>query len=318
MSIGIELWPPQASEHAAKVDLLIGSFGAMVWLLTLPVFVLMAWFTIRYRRTRDVNRQHPPTRNMWVELSWSIIPFLLVLVFYVWATVLFFDLHRPPPDAITINVVAKQWMWKFQHASGAREIDDLHVPLGRPVRLVMTSEDVIHSLYVPALRVKQDVVPGRYTSLWFNADRAGVYPLRCAEFCGTDHSEMGGRLIVMRPERFAAWLAANRDGGRGETLAAEGAALFRRLGCSGCHGPASAVHAPTLDNIFGRPVALEDGRTLIADEQYLRDSIMLPNKDVVAGYEAIMPTFGNILQPEQVNALVAYLRQPADTAEPDR
>lgn len=308
MSGGILFWPPAASHHAEQVDLLIGSFGAMIWLLTLPVFVLMAWFTIRYRRSKDVNRDHAPTRNLWVELGWSIIPFILTLGFYVWATMLFLDIYRPPADAVPIHVVAKQWMWKFQHPDGAREINALHVPAGRPVKLIMTSEDVIHSFYVPALRVKQDLVPGRYTSLWFDAEKPGRYPLRCAEFCGTDHSVMGGMLIVMPPQDYAAWLARNRDGGTDGTLAQAGARLFRDLGCSGCHGAASAVKAPPLGGIFGRPVALSSGDTLIADDQYLSDSILLPNKQVVAGYDPIMPTYGNVLRPEQVNALVAYLK----------
>ena len=308
MSAGIELWPPAASHHAQQVDLLIGSFGAMVWLLTIPVFVLMSWFAIRYRRSREVNRDHAPTRNLWVEVGWSVIPFILVLGFYVWATMLFLDLYRPPPDAIPIHVVAKQWMWKFQHPDGAREINNLHVPAGRPVKLIMTSEDVIHSFYVPALRQKQDLVPGRYTSLWFNADKPGRYPLRCAEFCGADHSAMGGTLIVMPPQDYAVWLGRNRDGGMDGTLAQAGARLFRDLGCSGCHSAAASVKAPPLEGIFGRPVALADGGTLIADDQYLSDSILLPNKQVAAGYRPIMPTYANVLAPEQVNALGAYLK----------
>ncbi|TCM14377.1 cytochrome c oxidase subunit 2 [Novosphingobium sp. PhB165] len=308
MSAGIELWPPQASHHAEQVDLLIGSFGAMVWLLTLPVFVLMTWFTIRYRRSHQVNRQHAPTHNLWVELGWSVIPFLLTLGFYVWATMLFFDIHRPPPDAMTIHVVAKQWMWKYQHPEGAREINDLHVPAGEPVELVMTSEDVIHSFFVPGLRIKQDLVPGRYTSLWFNASRPGRYALRCAEFCGTDHSVMGGNLIVLQPQDYAAWLSRSADGGLDGTLAETGATLFRQMGCSGCHAAASPVRAPALGGIFGRPVALSDGRTVIADEQYLSDAILLPNKEIAAGYPSIMPTYGNVLTAEQVNALVAYLK----------
>jgi cytochrome c oxidase subunit 2 len=308
MSAGIELWPPQASEHARSVDLLIGSFGAMVWALTLPVFVLMTVFAIRYRRSRKVNREHASSRNLWLELSWSVIPFVLMLGFYVWATSLFLDLYRPPANAIPIHIVAKQWMWKLQHAEGAREINNLHVPAGVPVKLIMTSEDVIHSFYVPALRIKQDLVPGRYTSIWFNAEKEGSYPLRCAEFCGTDHSAMGGQLIVMRPDDYAAWLARNPDGGTGATMADRGAGLYRDLGCDGCHGANATVKAPTLANLFGRRVALADGGTANIDEQYLRDALLLPNKQVVAGYAPVMPTYANLLSAEQVDALVAYLK----------
>lgn len=316
MNPGIPLFPVQASEHARSIDLLIGSFGALVWAFTVPVFVLMAWFMIRYRHGREVNREHPPARNMWLEVSWAAIPFLLILIFYVWATRLFLDVERPPPDTMAINVIAKQWMWKFEHPEGAREIGDLHVPVNTPVRLVMTSQDVIHSLYVPALRIKQDVVPGRYTSLWFNADRPGRYPIRCAEYCGADHSLMGGTLVVMDEGAYARWLAANSDGGTDATLAARGARLFRDLGCSGCHGPASAVHAPPLDGLYGRTVGLSDGRVVTADEQYLHDSIMLPNKDVAGGYRPIMPSYGNLLDPSEVNALVAYVKSGAGTESP--
>jgi cytochrome c oxidase subunit 2 len=318
MSGGVQLWPPQASHHAAQIDLLIGSFGAMVWVFTLPVFVLMTYFAIRYRRTNKVNRQHAPGHNFWLEVSWAGIPFILILIFYVWATALFLELRRPPVDSLPINVVAKQWMWKFQHPEGAREINTLHVPMGVPVKLVMSSQDVIHSLYVPALRIKQDVVPGRYTTLWFNADKPGVWPIRCAEFCGTDHSIMGAQLIVMPPDEYAQWLARAKNNGTAETMAQMGERLFRKVGCSGCHGNASSVHAPPLEGIFGRPVGLSDGRTIIADEQYIQDSILLPSKDVAAGYSPIMPTYGNVLTPEQVNALVAYLKSTTTSRGSER
>lgn len=308
MMAGAPLWPQAVSQHARSVDLLIASFGAMVWLLTIPVFLLMGWFLLRYRRGRTVNREHSPQSNVWIEASWSLIPFVLTLVFYAWATRLFLDIQSPPPEATAVNLVAKQWMWKFEHQSGAREINELHVPAGRPVRLVMTSQDVIHSLYVPALRIKQDVVPGRYTSLWFTADRPGRYPLRCAEFCGTDHSVMGGVLIVMRPSDFTTWLAQHRGGGADATLAARGARLFRQLGCGGCHAARSAVHAPSLGGLYGKPVPLSDGTMRVADAQYLRDAIMLPNKEVAAGYRPIMPSYGNLLDASEVGALVAYLQ----------
>jgi len=304
----IDLLPPQASAHAGKLDLLFGSFGAMVALLTLPVFVLMVIFAIRYRTTNEVNRDHAENHNLWIELSWSIIPFLLTVGFFVWATSLYFDLRTPPPDAYRINVVAKQWMWKFQHPDGTAEINELHVPANTPVRLVMTSRDVIHSLYLPAMRIKQDVLPGRYTEQWFEANGPGIYPLRCAEFCGTDHSVMGGRLIVMNPGDYAEWLEDEGSFGTSATLAQQGERLFRDLGCSGCHGAASTVKAPDLAGVFGRPVGLSDGTVVLADEQYLHDSIMLPNSQIVGGYPPIMPTYGNLIEPEQVNALVAYLK----------
>lgn len=308
MSGGIELWPAGASAHAREVDLLIGSFGAMVWLLALPVFVLCAFYAIRYRRGRAADRTVKESGNVGLELAWSIIPFVLTLFFYVWATRLYFELERPPANAEQVDVVAKQWMWKFQHMAGAREINALHVPVGTPVRLVMTSEDVIHSLYVPALRIKQDVVPGRYTQLWFTADRPGSYALRCAEFCGADHSVMGATLIVQSRADYAAWLAAARDGGSNATLAEQGRRLFQASGCTGCHGAAAAGHGPSLQDIAGKAVMLADGSSVIVDDDYLRDAIVAPNKQVVAGYPAIMPTYDRALTPEQINALIAFLK----------
>jgi cytochrome c oxidase subunit 2 len=299
------LAPPQASLHAVSVDRLILGFSGLVFLLTAPVFVLLVVFAIVYRCGSPANREPAPNRSPLIESAWAAAPFLLALGFFVWASFLFFDAGRPPPDSLTINVVGKQWMWKFEHPGGQREIDDLHVPAGRPVRLVMTSQDVIHSLYLPALRLKQDAVPGRYTTLWFNADRPGVYALRCAEFCGFDHSVMGGRFVVMRPEAYARWLAGAATDG---SLAAQGFRLFREHGCSGCHGPASSRRAPSLNGVYGRATALDDGRVVVADEQYVHDSILYPNRDVAAGYAPIMPTFAGQLSEAEVLRLVAYVK----------
>ena len=317
MTFPIPLWPAQASRHAADVDLLSGSFGALVALLSAPVFILMTVYLIRFRRGRRANRSHQEDRNVWLEVSWAVIPFVLVLVFYVRSTSMFLQQETPPDDALTIDVAARQWMWKFQHAEGAREINELHVPVDTPIRLTMTSQDVVHSLYLPALRIKRDVLPGRYTQLWFIADRPGTYRLHCAEFCGTDHSLMGGRIVVMRQADFASWLAeAETD----RSLAERGEALFAQLGCAGCHGARAQgrerpVRAPPLRGLYGSPAPLADGRVLIADEQYIRDSIMLPNRDVVAGYEPVMPPFGNVLEAEQVPQLQAYIESLGNERE---
>lgn len=309
MSGWVQLWPTQLSRHAEEVDLLIGSFGVVVWLLTLPIFVLLVAFLLRYRRSHQgIDRDHAPDRNLWFELSWSVIPFLLTIGFFIWATALFLETQRPPADAFTIHVVGKQWMWKYQHPSGVGEINTLHVPANTPVRLLMTSRDVIHSVYIPALRIKMDVLPGRFTEMWFTAENTGTYPLRCAEFCGADHSVMGGNLVVLPPAGYARWVAMQGRQGTDATLAGQGEQLYRQLGCSGCHGPAATVKAPPLAGVFGRPVGLEGGRTVIADEQYLADSIRLPNKQVVGGYPPIMPTYERLIAPEQVNALLAYLK----------
>ena len=303
-------WPAEASRHAAHVDLLAGSLVALVALLSAPVFVLIAVYLFKYRKGTHADRSHAEKGNVALETSWAVIPFLLVMGIYVWSTAMFFHQHAPPDDAMTINVVAKQWMWKFQHHGGAREINELHVPVGEPIRLTMTSEDVIHSLYLPALRIKQDVLPGRYTQEWFTADRTGTFALRCAEYCGTDHSLMTGQLIVQAPAEFARWQA---QAGADESLAKRGEELFHRLGCSGCHGSnaqgsAAPIHAPPLIGLYGGPVPLSDGSIVRADDQYIHDSIMLPNKQIAAGYEPRMPPFGNVLDEEQVAQLEAYIR----------
>lgn len=308
---GLTLWPDQASSYSNQVDWLVIGFTVLIVALSAPVFVLIVVFAAKYRRGRAADRSHPVNRRIWLEISWTIVPFVLLLFFYVWSTRLFFDVHHAPPGALDIQVVAKQWMWKFQHPGGQREIDELHVPANQPVRLTMASQDVIHSLYVPALRLKQDVVPGRYTTLWFNANRPGTYAIRCAEFCGADHSVMGGHLVVLSQAGYAEWLEKSRVD---QSLAMQGAALFRSRGCSGCHGAASTVRAPPLEGLFGHAVPLASGEVVTADEQYIRDSILLPQAQVTAGYQPVMPTFKNVLSEDEVLKLVAYIKSLA--AEP--
>ena len=287
------------------MDLFVNAFTVLIVALSAPVFILIIVFAVKYRRGKPADRKHPRDRNVWLEISWSIIPFFALIGFFVWSTSLFARLYHPPQDALQIDVVAKQWMWKFQHPEGQGEINELHVPAGEPVKLNMASQDVIHSLYIPALRVKQDVVPGRSTALWFTADKPGTYRIACAEFCGTDHSVMGGRFVVQTPSDYAQWLQRSTTD---LSLAAQGAALFRGRGCSGCHGPASTVKAPPLEGLFGKPVALQTGTTVIADEQYIRDSILLPQSQIAAGYPPIMPTFENVLSEEDVLKITAYIK----------
>ncbi|HEX4097601.1 MAG TPA: cytochrome c oxidase subunit II, partial [Caulobacteraceae bacterium] len=232
MSASLPFWPVEASTHAAKVDALFAAFLVLVVALTIPVFVLMLVYSIKYRRGSKADRTHRPSQSVLIETSWTVIPFLLALTFFAYAAVLYLNLGRPPADSLVIDVVAKQWMWKFEHPGGQREIDDLHVPVGRDVELSMTSQDVIHSFFVPALRIKQDVLPGRYTTMWFNANRPGTYDLRCSQFCGMDHSEMIGRVVVLSQPGYAAWL---EQAGTSGALADQGKALFQSLGCGGCH-----------------------------------------------------------------------------------
>jgi cytochrome c oxidase subunit 2 len=306
---------------APRIDALFYAITATTVAVALAVFVALIYFGIRYRAGNPVPRHADIAAaqrraRIRVELAWTLLPLFLFLCAFAWAARLYVDRAAAPADALPVDVVAKQWMWEFQHAGGRREIDELHVPRGRPVKLTMTSQDVIHSLFVPAFRVKQDVLPGRYTDLWFTATRAGRYHLFCAEYCGTDHAGMGsGDVVVMEPADFERWLAA---GASAPSAAARGEAAFRALGCSGCHGANAAVHAPNLGGLYGKPVPLSDGSVVTADERYLRDSILLPHKQVAAGYAPIMPSFAGRIAEEDVFDLIAYIRSLAPATQRPR
>lgn len=302
---GIQLLPVAASTQAAAVDRVFLGVFLITGLVAVAVAALIVFFSIRYRRGSRADRSDPPAGYRPLEIAWIVTPFLIFLGIFVWAARGYADLYQPPADAMPVFVVAKQWMWKLEHQNGRREIDELHVPVGRPVRLILTSQDAIHSFFVPAFRIKQDVVPGRYTNLWFTASRAGEYRLFCAEYCGSQHAAMGGRIVAMEPADFARWL---QRGTPEAGMAARGFELFRRYGCSGCHAPGSSVHAPDLAGLLGRTVHLADGRTLVADEAYVRDSILLPGKDVVAGFKPIMPSFAGQISEEDLMAIIEYLR----------
>jgi len=295
-----------ASDYARDVDRLFWLLVVISGLIPLLVMALVAIIVIRYRRGSTVHRgELPPALKHEVELGWTAATLFLFLFIFWWADTAHLEALTPPANALEIHVVGKQWMWRFQHPNGAREIDTLHVPAQTPVRLAMTSEDVIHDLYLPALRLKQDILPGRTTFLWFTATKTGTFWLTCAEFCGTDHSRMGGKLVIMPPDEYARWSAAQPQG---DDLAHQGEALFRTLGCSGCHAPGASVRAPDLHGVYGRLVHLADGRTVKADEAYLRDSILLPRKDVVAGFDPIMPSFAGVATEGDLIKLVAYLK----------
>ncbi|WP_245300010.1 cytochrome c oxidase subunit II [Methylocystis bryophila] len=275
-------------------------------IVVVGIFAVIVGFSFHFRKGSDAVRDPLPERfRDEIEIGWTTATaFAFLFIFWFAAST---QLHHivPPRKAFEIHVLAKQWMWKSQHPNGVREINELHVPIGQPVQLIMTSEDVIHSLFLPALRLKQDVLPGRYTYLWFTADKPGVYHLMCAEYCGTGHSRMVGRLVLMTPEDYSRW-SSSQPGA--EDLAKEGELLFSSLGCSGCHAQTSSVHAPNLRGVYSHPVQLSDGRVVTADEAYLRDSILLPDKDVVAGYEPIMPSFRGIASEAQIIKLIAFIK----------
>jgi cytochrome c oxidase subunit 2 len=301
---GFPWWPATASDYARRIDFLFGSLLVVALLTAGLVFFLLLYFANKYRHTSTADRSGATKKTWRFEVSWTAATLLIFVALAVWGASLFLKLYNPPPDALQIFVVGKQWMWKVQHPGGQREINELHVPAGQDVRLVMASQDVIHSFFIPALRIKQDVVPGRYETMWFRADKVGRYHLFCAEYCGTDHAHMGGWLTVMEPRDYANWL---RGQGGQETLAAQGEDLFRRYGCSGCHEPGGTVRAPRLEGVFGSPVPLSDGSMVVADERYVRDSILDPKAQVAAGYQPVMPTFAGQVSEDDLAKLVAYI-----------
>ncbi|QJE01862.1 cytochrome c oxidase subunit II [Massilia forsythiae] len=302
----MHILPASASGSADRLDSLALSMLLLTGFVAVTVFVLIVVMCVRYRAGTKVNRVNPPAGNRALESTWIAIPMLIFFGVFAWAAIDYVKLYDPPDDAMPVYVVAKQWMWKAEHRNGKREIGELHVPLGTPVRLLMTSQDVIHSFFVPAFRIKQDVLPGRYTAAWFDAKAAGEYRLFCAEFCGTDHAVMGGRIVVMPPAAFARWL---EEGPRQPGMAARGYELMRSYGCTGCHAAGSSVHAPLLEGLLGREVHLSDGRTVRADAAYVRDSILLPQKDVVAGYAPVMPSFAGQIAEEDLLAIIEYLKE---------
>ena len=301
---GFPIWPDTASAYASQVNFLFGSLLVIGGLTAGLVFFLLLFFANKYRHGSNAHR-HEPTKKTWRwEVGWTTASLLIFVGLAVWGGNLYVHLYNPPPNALQIFIVGKQWMWKAQHPGGQREINELHVPAGQDIRLVMASQDVIHSFFIPALRIKQDVVPGRYETMWFRADKVGRYHLFCAEYCGTDHAHMGGWLTVMDPRDFGNWLRA--QGGQ-KTLAAQGEQLFHSYGCTGCHEPGGTVRAPNLDGVFGSPVPLSDGRVVTADERYVRDSILDPKAEVAAGYAPVMPTFAGQIGEDDLAKLVAYI-----------
>jgi len=298
------LWPARASTGAGNVDALYVFLLLLAGFMCVAVFTMIVVFALRYHRKPGVEAEQIEGSTP-LEITWSVIPLGIFLVIFAWGAVIFFRERTPPRGATEVYVVAKQWMWKLEHEEGQREINELHVPVGRDVKLIMTSQDVIHSFYVPAFRIKQDVLPGRYTTMWFRATKPGVYHLFCAEYCGTQHSGMIGQVVVMEPAQYEAWLGGGAASG---SLASNGQNIFQQLGCPTCHRSDVQGRGPNLVGVFGKPVLLEDGRTVIADENYVRESILSPAAKVVSGFKPIMPVFQGLVSEEQLNALVAYIK----------
>jgi cytochrome c oxidase subunit 2 len=299
----LPIHPPQASSIAGEVDALALLMLIASLLIAVAIFICVVVFCVKYRRRPGNEIGRPDRRTIPLEITWTIIPLALCMIPFLWGARIYLEEAQPPADALEVYVVAKQWMWKTELAGGQEEINTLHVPTGRAVKLTMTSQDVIHSFYVPAFRVKADVLPGRYTTLWFTATQPGEYPLYCAQYCGTDHAAMTGQVVAMAPGDYANWL--NTGATAFQSPAAQGRKLFQQYGCVECH---DAGRAPPLQGLFGQPVLLSDGSTVIANENYIRQKLLTPGATIPAGYQPIMPSFAGRLSEEDILALIAYIK----------
>ena len=309
------VFPAQASKVAEQTDYLYWGLICASAAVCLIVFVPMVYMLFKYRHGKPADRTPLQLPQNKIEITWTVLPLLIFMGFYAWGARQYFLIERPPAGAMELNVVGKQWMWKIQHPEGNREINELHVPVGRIVKLTMTSQDVIHSFFLPEFRIKQDVVPGRYTTEWFQAEKPGTYHLFCSEYCGTSHSHMEGHVIVMSPADYEDWLISGKPG---DTLVQSGERLYRELGCSGCHDGSSVVRAPPLQGVFGKPVPLSNGEVVTADEGYLRDSILFPAKQIVGGYTNDMPSFQGKIGEDELLELIAYLKTLGTQRPPER
>jgi cytochrome c oxidase subunit 2 len=303
---GTPLFPLGASTIASRVDALYLFLIAVTTFFSLLIAGLIVYFAVKYRRRAPDAvgiRQHG--NMMLLEIGWTVVPLLITMVIFVWGASVYFAMASPPPETLNIYVVGKQWMWKFQHLDGQREINELHVPVGRNVKLITTSEDVIHDLFFPAFRLKADVLPGRYVNLWFNATTPGRYHMFCAEYCGTRHSGMTGEVIVMEANEYQEWLSGGAAEG---SLASAGGKLFTDLACNSCHRPDSTGRGPVLNGLYGKTVATQSGEMVIADEGYIRESILNPSAKITAGYQPIMPTFQGLVSEEGLLELIEYVK----------
>lgn len=306
MALLIPFLPEQASTYAWMVDALYGYLIFWTVLFTVLISATIIYFVLRYRRRSPFEVPRPVAGSIKLESMWTIIPFFIAMSMFVGGATVYFTQYRQPKNGMEVSVVAKQWMWKFQQPTGQREINELHIPTGRTVKLTMTTEDVIHSFYVPAFRIKQDVVPGTYTYAWFEATKPGRYHLFCAEYCGTNHSGMGGWINVMEPGDYEAWLSG---GANTESPITLGNKAFETNGCASCHqNSGQGGRGPSLIGVFGSQVKLASGETVTADEAYIRESILHPQAKIVAGYPPIMPTFQGQLSEEQLLQLIAYIK----------
>lgn len=322
MNSEFQLHPEAASTFATQVDAFYFFMLALSAVWVVLMVAVTFHFCLKYRRKSRTHRPDEIHGNNMLEVGWTIIPFILSMGIFFWGAHIFVKFSQVPEDAMEILVTGKQWMWRIQQPDGTREINTLHVPVGQPVKLTMTSEDVLHSFFIPAFRVKMDVVPGRYTQEWFEATKPGKYHLFCAEYCGTEHSMMGGWVHAMKPADYEAWLAESSGGVSMAKLtpADAGEKLFEKLGCVTCHAAESGALGPNLVGVFGREEELADGQVVMVDEDYVRESILNPLAKVVKGYQPVMPTFEGQVNEAQIMQLLAYIKSiggssPAGTGD---
>ncbi|MGH9773603.1 MAG: cytochrome c oxidase subunit II [Candidatus Acidiferrales bacterium] len=308
IAAAIPLHPDQASTVAEGVDRLHFFLTGLTLFFTVLIFSIIFYFAVKYRRRSEEEQPPETVENLPLELTWTLVPAAICVVVFIWGSSLYFQNSRPPAASMEIFVVGKQWMWHLQHPEGPREINELHVPVDTPVKLTMTSEDVIHDFYVPAFRIKKDVLPGRYTSIWFQATKTGTYHFFCAQYCGAEHSEMIGWVVVMTPTDYAQWLAG---GSKGESMAQAGERLFTQYGCVTCHLTSGTGRGPSLIGIFGKPQLLRDGQTLVVDETFIRQAITQPNSMPLPNIATVMPSFQGQMSEEQVLQLIAYVKSLA-------
>jgi cytochrome c oxidase subunit 2 len=302
----IPLFPEQASTFAWQVDYLYFYLLAISAFFTVGIVLAIIYFVIVYKEKEAFATPKEIHGSVTLEAVWSFIPFVISMTVFLGGAIIYYNQYRPPAEAMEIYVVGKQWMWKIQHSSGQREINELHVPVGRNIKLTMTTEDVLHDFFIPAFRTKADVVPGRYTTLWFNATKPGKYHIFCAEYCGLNHSGMGGYVYVMEQRDFDNWLSGNVSG---QTPVEAGKDLFEnKLGCASCHQGGKGQRGAVLEGIFGKEVKLTNGQTRTVDEMYLRNSILNPSGEIVEGFQPIMPTFKGQVTEEQLVQLIAYIK----------
>src|SRR5713226_6335644 len=306
MQSELPLFPERASSFAGSVDALFFYLLLVTVFFSAVITIAILYFFLKFRRKKPDEIGIAIPGSMALEAAWMGIPFLLAMVMFGWGASIYVNMRRPPKEALEIYVIAKQWMWKLQQPDGRREINELHIPVNRDVRLVMASEDVIHDFFVPAFRVKTDVVPGRYNTMWFRPTKVGRYHFFCAQYCGTNHALMGGWVTVMEPPDYAAWLSGS-SGAEADPVAL-GEKLFVEKACSTCHLASGLGRAPSLNGLYGAKVLLADGSTVTADDAYIRESILQPKAKIVAGYQPLMPTFQGQLTEEQILNLTAYIK----------